>query len=486
MDIYTLKGTEAVSVMHYFEEVSKVPRESGNEEGIRQYLVDFAKSHNLWYVIDTAGNVIIRKNATSGAEGAPSIALQGHMDMVCVKDDGYTHDFAKDPLTLKVEGDILTAEGTTLGADNGIALAMILALFSDEQAIHGPLEGIFTVSEETGLNGAAGLEIKYIQSRRLINLDSEEEGVFYIGCAGGGEVVGTLPASYEEPSKDIVAWELVISGFAGGHSGTEIHTGRGNAIKSGIRFLKRLTRITDVNITSMAGGTKRNVIPNSFHCTFITPRGYENKIEALVKEIQEALRKELSTADPHAAISISKTSLPKRVITSEQSVQVINALYLTPHGAEAMSKTIPDLVETSNNLAIVKLEEDEFVFTASQRSSIASSCDEIEERTSTAFEICGASIKRENAYPAWTPNPDSPMTRLCADFYEKHTGRKPVITAIHAGLECGMINSKAKDMDSISFGPDISGVHTTDEQMSISSAARTYLYLLALVEDMTL
>lgn len=236
----------------------------------------------------------------------------------------------------------------------------------------------------------------------------------------------------------------------------------------------------------MAGGTKRNVIPNSFHCTFITPRGYENKIEALVKEIQEALRKELSTADPHAAISISKTSLPKRVITSEQSVQVINALYLTPHGAEAMSKTIPDLVETSNNLAIVKLEEDEFVFTASQRSSIASSCDEIEERTSTAFEICGASIKRENAYPAWTPNPDSPMTRLCADFYEKHTGRKPVITAIHAGLECGMINSKAKDMDSISFGPDISGVHTTDEQMSISSAARTYLYLLALVEDMTL
>ncbi len=485
MKTYVLEGYEPASVLRYFEEISRIPRESGNEAAIREFLVKFAEEHGLWHTVDAAGNVIIRKPASPGAEDVPSVALQGHMDMVCVKDDDYDHDFTKDPIRLKVEGDMLTAVGTTLGADNGIALAMILALFSDSKAVHGPLEGIFTVSEETGLDGAFGLDISQVQSRRLINLDSEEEGVFYIGSAGGGEVTADLEADLIPASEDSVAWSLTLSGFIGGHSGAEIHTGRGNAVKSGIRFLKLVSRITELNIASMSGGTKRNVIPNSFCCTFTTPPGFDEQILDTARSIQEALRTELSTADPRATLHIERTQTPGQVVTKEQTQAVIDALYLTPHGVDAMSKTIPGLVETSNNLAIARLDSGSFTFTASQRSSIASARDEIEERTCTAFESCGAVTRRENKYPAWTPDPDSPFARLCAESYRRFTGKDPVITAIHAGLECGVINSKAEDMDSISFGPDLSGVHSTDERMSISSAARVYDFLVTLLKDMT-
>lgn len=476
---------EPSDVLHYFERISQIPRESGNEAGIREYLLKFAQQHGLSSIVDRTGNVILKKKASIGAENTPWTALQGHMDMVCVKDEDSTHDFAKDPLILKIDGDDLTAEGTTLGADNGIAVAMALALLADEHAVHGPLEAIFTVSEETGLDGAFGLDIGDIQSRRLINLDSEEEGVFYIGCAGGGEVTGELPADYTSIPAGHEAYKLQLSGFIGGHSGAEIHTGRGNAIKSGVRFLKMVSRISDIGITSAAGGTKRNVIPNSLQCGFIAKAGLEQEITGLCAQLQQALAAELGSADPEAAIRVEKTESPARMVSFEQSRKVIDAIYLTPHGVDAMSHTIEGLVETSNNMAIFILDDDRFRFTASQRSSISSARDEIEERCCTAFEVCGAKTKRENKYPAWTPNADSALAKLCADFYREYTGKAPVITAIHAGLECGVINSKAPDMDSISIGPDLSGVHSTDERMSISSSERVYSYLKALLEEMT-
>ncbi|MCF7934690.1 MAG: aminoacyl-histidine dipeptidase [Spirochaetia bacterium] len=485
MDKNTEKTTKDDQVMYYFREISKIPRESGNEAAIRQYLIDFATAHSLWHVVDQAGNVIIRKEGSPGKEKIAPIALQGHMDMVCVKDEGYEHDFTRDPLQLQIDGDYLTAKGTTLGADNGIAIAMVLALFSDAEAVHGPLEGVFTVSEETGLGGATDLEIQYIQSRRLINLDSEEEGIFYIGCAGGGEVSGTLTPALTMPSEDEQAWRLTLSGFTGGHSGAEIHTGRGNAILCGVRMLKRLDRTFPIALASMSGGSKHNVIPSTFSCTFTVPKEADATVEALVEEMQQALHDELAVQDPHAAISAVKTELPGQVLTREQSASIIDALYLTPHGVISMSSRLDGLVETSNNLAIVRLDQNSCTFIASQRSSIASARDEIEERTCTAFELSGALTSRENKYPAWTPNPSSPLAEVCAEFYRRHTGKEPVVTAIHAGLECGMINSKAADMDSISFGPDLSGVHSTDERMSISSAARVYEYLLALLEDLS-
>ncbi len=475
---------EPEAVLRYFYELSQIPRESGNEAGVQEYLIEFAKIHSLNYAVDSIGNVIIKKPASAGNEQVPSVAMQGHMDMVCVKDDDYIHDFLTDPIKLKIDGDILTAEGTTLGADNGIALAMVLAIFEDDTLVHGPLEGIFTISEETGLDGAFGLDISKVDSRRLINLDSEEEGIFYIGCAGGGEVVGTLEADWQPVPKGYSAWDLTLSGFLGGHSGAEIHTGRGNAIKSGVRFLKDISRKTPLHIASLNSGTKRNVIPSTFYSTFLIPEESEELIEQFSLKLQEAMNAELSSGDPNATISVEKTNMPNKVISKKQSSAVLSALTVTPHGIDAMSKTIEGLVETSNNLAITKLDDKAFSFTASQRSSITSARDEIEDRTATAFETCGATARIENKYPAWTPDPASAMAKLCADFYQEFTGKEPVITAIHAGLECGVINSKAKDMDSISFGPDLSGVHSTDEQMSLSSAKRIYDYLLALLTYM--
>jgi dipeptidase D len=484
MESSIFAGLEPAAVLNYFQEISQIPRESGNEAGVRSYLRTFATEHGFFYVEDKTGNIIIRKPAAPGYEHVPSTALQGHMDMVCVKEEGYEHDFTKDPIKLKVEGDYLTAEGTTLGADNGIALAMILAIFDDPDALHGPLEGIFTVSEETGLDGAFGLEVENILSRRLINLDSEEEGYFYIGCAGGGEVAAELPAVLENTSKGMIGIEITVSGMLGGHSGAEIHTGRGNAIKAVVRYLKLLSRTTDLHLCSLDGGTKRNVIPSLCRCGFALPDTQEDYARELADRLQKDLTQELSTADPNVLVTLNTINLPKSMVSAEQTVSVIDALYLVPNGVEAMSTSIEGLVETSNNLAIVHLDQQGmFHFTASQRSSIMSARDEIEERTCTAFEICGAHTRRENKYPAWTPNPDSAFAQQCAAAYRRFTGNEPMISAIHGGLECGVINSKADDMDSISFGPNLSGVHSPDEKMSISSAHRIYQFVRALLED---
>ncbi|MGM0431766.1 MAG: aminoacyl-histidine dipeptidase [Spirochaetota bacterium] len=480
----TLTNMQPESVLRYFQELSSIPRESGNEEGVRNYIKQFAQNYELFCLEDETGNIIIRKPASPGYEGAPSIAIQGHMDMVCVKEEGYEHDFATDPIKLKVEDDYLTAEGTSLGADNGIAIAMILALFSDPEAVHGPLEGVFTVSEETGLGGAFGLDINNLHSRKLLNLDSEEEGYFYIGCAGGGEVQATLQAMTQTVPAEDRTWTVTASGFLGGHSGAEIHTGRGNAIKSVMRYLKLISRLHPIRIVTLSGGTKRNVIPSQCTCTFTVDSSADAAVLNIAEEINTALGAELGDADPNAHLKVTNTQNASLAVASNQSRAVIDSLYVTPNGVEAMSKTIEGLVETSNNLAIVSLRDNMFSFTVSQRSSIMSARDEIEERTCTALELCGAETVRENKYPAWTPNPDSELAKLCAASYRAFTGKDPVISAIHGGLECGVINSKAPDMDSISFGPNLHDVHSPDEKLSISSAARVYDFLQVLLKDL--
>jgi dipeptidase D len=485
MDSTMFADLEPAAVLQFFYEISQIPRESGNEAGVRDYLIDFAKKRDLSYIQDKTGNIIIRKPATSGFEHVPYTAIQGHMDMVCVKEEGYEHDFGKDPIKLKIEGDFLKAVGTTLGADNGIALAMILAIFDDPESVHGPLEGIFTVSEETGLDGAFGLEIENMKSRRLINLDSEEEGYFYIGCAGGGEVAAELQSETEMIPKDSAAFTITISGLLGGHSGAEIHTGRGNAVTAAARYVKKLSRSTQLRIMSINGGTKRNVIPSLCTCSFIIERNKEAYARELASQLDRDLKVELGSADPNVSVSLSPAQLPEKAVSLSQSEAVIDALYLVPNGVEAMSKTIEGLVETSNNMAIARLDEQGiFHFTASQRSSILSARAEMEERTCTAFEVCGAGTRRENKYPAWTPNPDSAFAKLCAQSYKGFSGKEPVISAIHGGLECGVINSKAEDMDSISFGPDLEGVHSPDEKMSISSVNRIYQFVRVLLQDL--
>jgi dipeptidase D len=481
-----IKNLQPQAVWKYFEELSQIPRESGNEKAFRKYLINFAKQKNLSWAEDNIGNVVIKKPASPGNEKILPTVLQSHMDMVCVKTTESQHDFAKDPIKLVKKGEWMYADNTTLGADNGIAVAMTLALFADSAAVHGPLEALFTISEETGLDGALNLDISLLDSKRLINIDSEKEGEFIIGCAGGSEIIGTLKADYHDVPKNSEGWKVTLSGFLGGHSGSEIHTGRGNAIKYGIRFLRDLITVPGISlmISEISGGTKRNVIPSTFSCIFTTSKGQTTAIESAVDKLKETFSSELVKRDPDAAIELEKADIPKIAVSPEQSTAVINSIFITPHGPESWSVDIDGLVETSNNFAVIALKDNQFFFDTSQRSSIMSARDEIAERTWTALETCGAKIERINTYPSWTPDTSSPFAEICANSYQELTGARPIVTAIHAGLECGVINSKAKGMDSISFGPDIRGAHSVEERLDIGSTERIYTFLKKLVSDL--
>ncbi|WP_320129091.1 aminoacyl-histidine dipeptidase [uncultured Sphaerochaeta sp.] len=466
-----IKGLKPERVWSYFQEISKIPRESGNEEGMRQYLLAFAKQHSLKAVTDTVGNVIIRKPASKGFENRPSVALQGHMDMVCVKTKESKHNFLTDPIDLVLSGDYLHAKDTTLGGDNGIAIAIALDILSDDTAEHGPLEGIFTVSEETGLTGAFGIQKEHINSRLMLNLDSEEEGVLYIGCAGGIEVDVQFSVKQETIPAGYLAFSLSSSGMLGGHSGGEIHKQRANAIKI---LARALVAIPTKMLISAEGGTKRNVIPSSCSFSFAVPEADKSKVEAIVEETAKALSIEYAISDPDITLELTPIVTPAKAANAKQSEDFVRSLYIAPHGVDAMSLTIPGIVETSSNLAIIRFANDSFTVISSHRSSVLSARDDIAHRLGEAFCSCGAKVTYEGAYPSWTPNPASKLTAFCAKAYEEYTNTKPVITAIHAGLECGIINSLVPGMDSVSFGPNMYDVHSVKEKISVSSVERIY------------
>ncbi|HKM07478.1 MAG TPA: beta-Ala-His dipeptidase [Sphaerochaeta sp.] len=460
------EGLKNQNLWNYFYELSQIPRESGNEKGVRQFLLEFAKKNNLVAIVDTIGNVILRKKAYPGYENRPSVALQGHMDMVCVKTEESDHDFATDPIHLVREGDILCAKDTTLGGDNGIAIAMAMDILADTKAKHGPLEAIFTVSEETGLTGAFNIEEALIQSRLLINLDSEEEGVLYIGCAGGLEVDAKLKADMQEIPLGYEGFTLTASGLLGGHSGGEIHKQRANAIKA---VARALSAVETKMLFSASGGSKRNVIPSFCTMSFASPTSERKAIEKAVLKCTKELQEEYAISDPGLSLELVKTEMPKQAASAKQSEAFIRSLYIAPHGVDAMSMTIKGIVETSSNLAILKFSEGVFSVTSSHRSSILSSRDDIAHRMGEAMISGGATVEYVGGYPSWKPNPDSALTKFCAKAYEEYSGKKPHITAIHAGLECGIINSKVPGMDSVSFGPNMYDVHSVKERLSLSS-----------------
>jgi dipeptidase D len=477
-----IKGLEPERVWQYFYEISQIPRESGNEEGIRQYLLSFAKKHSLQAIVDKTGNVIIRKQASKGFEGRPSIALQGHMDMVCVKTADSTHDFSTDPIELVRDGDFIHAKDTSLGGDNGIAVAIALDILSDPDLQHGPLEAIFTVSEETGLTGAFGLEPQDVQSKLLLNLDSEEEGVLYIGCAGGIEVDVRLEATMEQVPSGYAAYTIEASGLLGGHSGGEIHKQRANAIKAVARALQM---IPTKMVFSATGGTKRNVIPSTCTIGFAAPASDEQKIRQIVAETGAKLSAEHAVSDPDIALSLASVPVPATAASARQSEAFVRSLYIAPHGVDAMSMTIPGIVETSSNLAILRFEEGIFSVVSSHRSSVLSARDDVAMRFGESFRSCGATVTYEGAYPSWTPDPSSKLTASCARAYEEYAHEKPKVTAIHAGLECGIINSRIPGMDSVSFGPNMFDVHSVKERISVSSVKRIHgftCHLLSTIE----
>lgn len=473
-----IAGLQPKNLWNYFLEISSIPRESENEEGVRNYLIEFATKNKLVHHTDKTGNVIIKAPASEGMEHIPPLALQGHMDMVCVKKEGVIHDFAKDPIILKRDGDWLKAEGTSLGGDNGVAIALILDLFSDPEAKHGPLEAIFTVAEETGLEGAFGLDPSYIQSRKMINLDSEKEGVFYIGCAGGIEVNGAISIEKESVPSSEATWNITLDGLFGGHSGGDIHIQRANAISSMARFLRIASDSFPIRIVSIDGGTKRNVIPSVCKATITLPRDAKEQLYNIGEKVLLDLKKEYEQTDAKVQLTIEPVAVtPKQAASRKQSLALINALFLAPHGVERMSHTIPEMVETSSNMAIIRTTDSAFTLITSHRSSVQSSRDLIARKAMVAFETAGAQVSLEGPYPAWTPNPESPLARLCATAWESFMGKKAKITAIHAGLECGIINSLIEGMDSVSLGPNLRDVHSVKERLSISSTAKIAQFL---------
>lgn len=460
-----------------FNEISQIPRESGNEEGIRQYLLKIAKDNGFIAKTDECGNVIIYVEGTQGYENHAPLCFQGHMDMVCVKTDDSNHDFLTDPIEVLYEDGFVKAKDTSLGADNGIAIAMALALSLDPSIKHPPLELLFTISEETGLDGAFNLDESLIKSRRLINLDSEEEGVIYIGCAGGIEVDITSPFEYKElTKKDYTAYTINISNLKGGHSGGEIHTERANAITLLSRILFNLPSIYLVDIK---GGTRRNVIPSTSSATFVIKNEFSILVEPTVSRIAGEIKKEFAIQDPNITITLSKVAtLPSNVIKKDDTRDFIRSLYICPNGVDKMSLEVEGVVETSNNIAIVEKRDDAFFLIVSVRSLRESSKLNLADRVAATFIKPKTNIVEiTDDYPGWLPNKSSLFTKEVGSAYKDYSGVEPIITSIHAGLECGIINSKIEGMDSLSLGPNLFDVHSVNEKIDALSAERIMDFL---------
>lgn len=458
------------SLWKYFNEICKIPHCSKQEGPLSEYVLSVAKETGHEAHTDQAGNVVIRVPATPGHEKAPTIVLQGHLDMVCEKNSDCSHDFSNDPIAAVIEGDWVTAEGTTLGADNGIGVAAGLALLEEKDAVHGPLELLFTVDEETGLNGAQSLKPDFIKGRILLNLDSEEEGTFFIGCAGGADSETTLPL--ERVAGQGTCMELKLSGLRGGHSGLDISTGRGNAVQLLARMLHKADK--PFQLISLEGGSKHNAIPREAFAQIMINETHMADLEKTLKSRFEGIRFEYRAVEKDMKFAMVPEK-PKGDPMDEDSRDRFLALLVgLPHGVIAMSQEIEALVETSNNLAIVQTQPDYATVYTSTRSSIGSALEAARKKIEAIATLAGAEIKHLEGYPPWTPNLQSELLKKMKSIYAKIASKEPQAMAIHAGLECGIIGEKYPGMDMISFGPDLKNPHSPDEKVHAGSVERFY------------
>jgi len=478
----TVEHQKAREALHWFEELSRIPRCSKNEGAIRDWLVGWAKEHSFTTKVDNAGNVLIRVPASPGMEGKPIAVLQGHMDMVCEKAKGYEHDFSKDPLKLVYEGDWLTADRTTLGADNGIAIAMSLALALDTDNPHPALELLFTVDEETGLTGATELAEDMLEGRILLNVDSEDEGVFTVGCAGGQDTHLSLPVAAEPVPPGWSTVHLVAGGMAGGHSGVDIHEERANAILVLTRALHGLLTEGPVHLAAIHGGTAHNAIPRDAEAVLALPSDRVDGATAFVSSLEADLKAEYVKTDPNLSLKIEPTEAAPEALSADTTRKAVDFLLAIPHGVAEMSKDIKGLVETSDNLATVELEGHTLQVLTSQRSSNMARLDHLTSRIEAVARLACADAKTGGGYPAWKPNMDSPLLAKCVDVYKGLFDKEPVVEAIHAGLECGIIGAKYDGMDMISFGPTIKNPHSPEEKLQISTVGQVYDFLCALLK----
>ncbi|MDH7517412.1 MAG: aminoacyl-histidine dipeptidase [Candidatus Thermoplasmatota archaeon] len=470
-------------VWRHFNEIRKIPRCSKHEEKIREYIINFAKKNNLKFKTDKPGNVVISKPASKGLEGKPTIVLQGHMDMVCEKNTDVKFDFTKDPIQLKLKGDILTADGTTLGADNGIGLAISLAILEDKTIKHGPIEALYTVDEETGLTGAFALEPHMLSGRIMLNLDSEDFGVITVGCAGGGDSKIEVPINTQSIEQELESMIIRVSGLRGGHSGVDIHEQRGNAIKILARILWKASKNHDFYVTEITGGDKHNAIPREANAKIsINKMNKEALIDSIKKE-EKDIFEEIKPIDPNFKVEIEKTEKLKTALTKDAQEKILNLLHGLPHGVDKMSYDIPNLVETSTNLAKVSFSEKNVLIIFSTRSSIKSALQNLRDRIRAISELSGAKVTEETPYPGWKPNLDSKILKLSKKIFKEMYGAEPKVEAIHAGLECGIIGEKFPSMDMISIGPTLKYPHSPEEQLHVSTVEKFYKYLLKILEN---
>lgn len=477
-----LEMIDNTKVFDYFEEISKVPRGSGNNKGISDYLVGFAKQHGLKYMQDACENVIIWKEASKGLENKPGVILQGHMDMVCEKDNETCHDFTKESLDLRKEGDFIFAKGTTLGGDDGIALAYSLAILADDSLVHPPLEMVFTTDEETGMYGAIGLDTSVLNGKYLINIDSEEEGTLLTSCAGGMSVNGLFSGEKKEKSGDILS--ITVSGLKGGHSGTEIEKNRENATLLAARILNGLEvgRIPFWMI-SVEGGQKDNAIPRETIVEIMV----EDKsiVSRKIQEIISLLKREIQFQEPDFQVELCWQEKERAwVYTEEFTKKLLFFFNHVPNGVQKMSSAINGLVESSLNLGICHTNEEGVFVSFSLRSSLMSYKEYMCEQLKGLIELLDGKFSKKSEYPAWEYHADSKLREIMTEVFIKQYGKKPKIEAIHAGLECGILSGKKPELDIVSIGPDILDIHTPKERLSISSAQRVYKYLLEVLETL--
>ena len=488
MNIQELQPKEVFSIFH---EITQVPRPSKREGKIIEWLKAFAVKHNLEHTVDEAGNIIMRKPATPGYENKPGVILQAHMDMVCEKNNDTVHDFDNDPIKTYIDGDFIKAEGTTLGADNGIGMALMLAAITSDTLQHPALECLFTVDEETGLTGAFRLQDGCLQGKQLINLDSEDDGQVFIGCAGGIDTLAkmhyeAIPSVGGEAREHLYSLRLKVSGLMGGHSGDDINKGRGNANKILVRFLYQVMKEMDMHVAKLDGGNLRNAIAREAEAVITIPIWCKEDIRIMLNHYIATIEQEIGDVEKDFIMSLETTDTPDFYIPQEDSERLLQALYACPHGMTAMSKTMEGLVETSTNLASVKMREDEkgayVEINTSQRSSIESKKHDIKQMVECALALACDEVTHGDGYPGWAPNPKSPLLEVTKKAYAELFKTEPKVLAIHAGLECGLFLEKYPYLDMVSIGPQMFGVHSPQERLSITSTGKCWEWLQRILE----
>jgi dipeptidase D len=478
-----IRNLQPKELWNYFHEITQIPRPSKKEKKIVEYMVAFGKKHNLETIVDKTGNVIIRKPATKGMENRKGVIFQTHLDMVPQKNNDKIHDFEKDPIETIIDGEWVRANGTTLGSDNGIGVAAAMAVLASVNIVHGPVEALFTIDEETGMTGAFGLEGGLLKGDILLNLDSEDEHEICVGCAGGIDVTAVKNYAEETSPKGMTAYKIAAKGLKGGHSGVDIALGRANSNKLMFRFLMQAESDFGIRMAEASGGDLRNAIPRESYSLILVPEIKAEEFEAFVKGYDKMYKAEFADTEPGLLFSFEKTGTPAKVMNQGDQYRIIRAVFACPNGVVRMSHAMKDLVETSNNLAIVKCKEGRFEVHNLTRSSVDSAKEATAWKIAAVFHLINAEVKLAGGYPGWKPNMQSPILKTMSNVYKEIFGNNPEIKAIHAGLECAILGGVYPNLDMISFGPTIRFPHSPDEKVNIASVGKFWDFLVATLKQ---